>query len=79
MVVILRSRAIKIEDRKEQILESLDLLSKRWRSWKVDKDIRRLNAELEELEEIELNEKMLNYHMGEEYDPIDGHGKSCCY
>jgi hypothetical protein len=34
---------------------------------------------LEELEEIEINEKMLNYHMGEEYDPIDGHGKSCCY
>ena len=38
-----------------------------------------MTAELDELDEIEVNEKMLNYHMGEEYDPVDGHGKSCCY
>lgn len=70
---------MRIKDRKAQIKASLKILSRRWRNWKVDRDIRRLKEELDEIEEIELNETMLNYYMGEEYDPIDGHGKSCCY
>ena len=70
---------MRIKDRKAQILEGLKILSRKGRNWKVDRDIRRLNAELAEIEEIELNERFLNYYMGEEYDPLDEHGNSCCY
>lgn len=66
---------MRIEDRRDQILRSIELISKKPSTWKTAKDLKRLHEELDEIEEIETNERFLNYFLGEEYDPIRDHDR----
>ena len=66
---------MRIEDRRDQLLRSIELVSKKNLTWKTEKVLKLLHEELDEIEEIESNERVLNYLIGEEYDPIRDHDR----
>lgn len=66
---------MRIEDRRDQLLRSIELVSKKRLTWKTEKELKILHEELDEIEEIETNERFLNYLIGEEYDPIRDHDR----